>query len=105
MTSHRTNASRHDGRSRPRIHGVAQMKIRLKVFARLREICGFEEKELTVSAGITVGDILLELKRIHSGLAAVEKNLLFAVNQEYCGPDTVLSDGDTLAIFPLVSGG
>ena len=81
------------------------MKIRLKVFARLREICGFDEKELTVSAGITVGDILLELKRIHDGLAAVEKNLLFAVNQEYCSQDTVLSDGDTLAIFPSVSGG
>jgi len=32
-------------------------------------------------------------------------SLLIAVNEEYCRPDRPLEEGDTLAIFPPVSGG
>jgi len=70
------------------------MKIKIKAFAAVKEACGFEDKELTVSEGISVEKILLELKKCHP-----------AINEEYCDQDSVLSDEDTLAILPPVSGG
>lgn len=34
-----------------------------------------------------------------------DHKLLFAVNQEYTGGDTILKDGDEFAVFTAVSGG
>ena len=81
------------------------MKIKIKAFAAVKEACGFEDKELTVSEGISVEKILLELKKFHPGLKEFDGTLLFAINEEYCDQDSVLSDEDTLAILPPVSGG
>jgi molybdopterin synthase sulfur carrier subunit len=81
------------------------MKIRLRAFALVREMCGFEEKELTVSEGISVRELFRELRKIHCPLTDLEGTLMFAINEEYCDGDAILADGDTLAIFPPVSGG
>ena len=81
------------------------MKIRIKTFASIKEACSFEEKELTVSDGISVKEIILELKKCHPALKNFENTLLYAINEEYCRPDSILSDEDILAIFPPVSGG
>ena len=81
------------------------MKIKIKAFASIKEACRFEEKELTVSEGISVREIIAELKKCHPALKNFENSLLCAINEEYCRPDSVLSDEDVLAIFPPVSGG
>jgi molybdopterin converting factor small subunit len=81
------------------------MKIRIKAFASIKEACKFEEKELTVSEGISVKEILSELKKCHPSLQEFENSLLCAINDEYCPTDTILSDKDTLAIFPPVGTG
>ena len=81
------------------------MKIKIKVFASIKDICGFNEKELIVSDSIKVNEVVdLFIKSNHE-LSAKKDNLLIAVNEEYCGPDLMLQDGDILAIFPPVSGG
>lgn len=81
------------------------MRIKIKVFASVRDICGFNEKELIVSDSIKVNEVLdLFIKGIQE-LSEKKDTLLIAVNEEYCGMDKILSDGDVMAVFPPVSGG
>lgn len=81
------------------------MKIKIKAFASVREAWGFDEKELTVSDGITVKEVILMLQKSHSSPAGFRDSLLYAINEHYCHDDAALSGGDTLAVFPPVSGG
>ncbi len=81
------------------------MKIRIKAFASIREACGFNEKEMTVSDGIRVREVMNGLRKSHPSLRDLNGTLLFAINETYCQTDAVLADGDILAIFPPVSGG
>jgi molybdopterin converting factor subunit 1 len=81
------------------------MRIKIKVFASIRDICGFSEKELIVSDSIKVNEVIdLFIKGNHE-LSDKKNSLLIAVNEEYCSMDKILEDGDTMAIFPPVSGG
>lgn len=81
------------------------MKIKVKAFASVREVFGFDEKELTVSDGIIVKDVIRQITRSYQPSRDMEMTLLFSINEEYCRDDTPLSDGDRLAIFPPVNGG
>jgi molybdopterin converting factor subunit 1 len=81
------------------------MKIKIKIFASIKDICGFNEKELIVSDSIKVNEVIdLFIKSNHE-LSAKKDSFLIAVNEEYCTMDMILKDGDILAIFPPVSGG
>jgi molybdopterin converting factor subunit 1 len=81
------------------------MRIKIKPFANIREACGFTEKELTVSEGITVKEVIQLLKKSYQSLNDFKGALLYAINEEYCPETAALADNDTLAIFPPVSGG
>lgn len=81
------------------------MKIIIKTFASVKDICGFEEKEVVVSEGITAGEAVERLAAGFEALEKMKKTLLLAVNEGYVGREHVLLDGDVLAIFPPVSGG
>jgi molybdopterin synthase catalytic subunit/molybdopterin converting factor small subunit len=74
------------------------VKIRVRIFAGLRELAGWSERE--VDAGPTVGDVWDKL-----GLGDEPSGLLYAVNQEYAERDRPLADGDEVAVIPPVSGG
>lgn len=81
------------------------MKIKIKVFASIRDICGFSEKELIVSDSIKVKDVIDLFINGNKEISEKKDTLLTAVNEEYCRMDHTLNDGDILAIFPPVSGG
>ncbi len=81
------------------------MKIKIKAFASVREAFGFDEKELTVSEGIAVKDIVRQITKSYQPARDREMTLLYSINEEYCQDDALLSEGDRLAIFPPVSGG
>lgn len=81
------------------------MKIRLKVFASIRDICGFDETELSLPDTTTLNGLLDSLTAQYDGLAAKRSSLLMAVNEEYSTGGTILHDNDTVALFPPVSGG
>jgi molybdopterin converting factor small subunit len=78
---------------------------------------GVADVALPLSAAPTVGDALCELERRHPGLhhgvcddtGAVRRHVNLFVNsahiRDLAGLDTPLAPGDTLAIFPAVSGG
>ena len=81
------------------------MKIRLRVFASIRDICGFDEKEFTLPETTTLDGLLDILTAQYSGLSAKRRSLLMAVNEEYSTGGAILHDNDTVALFPPVSGG
>ena len=76
------------------------MAITVKFFAVLREQFGKSEDSLNFEDGITVAD--LWEKTMDSELP---KDLMVAVNMEYCKSNTLLKDGDEVAFFPTVTGG
>ena len=85
------------------------MTIRILYFARLRERLGLGEERLALPANVgTVADLLDHL-RAREGVWAdslgAGESLMTAVNQELARPQTLLADGDEVAIFPPVTGG
>lgn len=76
------------------------MKVRVRLFAALRERAGADEVELELPDGARVADALARLDDLAGGLS-----LVMAVNHEYAAADAPLSAGDELALIPPVSGG
>jgi len=81
------------------------IKIQLKLFASMKDICGFSEKDFTFEKPVTVNDLINELSALYPAVAEKKSTLLIAVNENYTNTGTVINDGDTVAIFPPVSGG
>ena len=81
------------------------MKVRVKLFAMLRERAGTADARHEVPDGTTVKELWDKLRREHTGLTGVELKLLYAVNSEYVALDHELADGDEVAFIPPVSGG
>jgi molybdopterin synthase catalytic subunit/molybdopterin converting factor small subunit len=76
------------------------MRIRVRLFAQLRERAGRDAVELELPEGARVADALAALDDVAAGLPVV-----MAVNREYAGAETVLAADDELALVPPVSGG
>ena len=76
------------------------MRVRVKLFAALRERAGGGERELELGDGATLGDVWSRLD-----LGPEPDGLLYAVNREYADRDQPLGDGDEIALIPPVSGG
>jgi MoaE-MoaD fusion protein len=73
------------------------MRVKVKVFAGLRERAGWSEREVEAA---TIADVWGQLE-----LGEEPAGLLYAVNQEFAEKSTSLSDGDEVAVIPPVSGG
>jgi molybdopterin converting factor subunit 1 len=73
------------------------MKVRVRLFAGLRERAGWSEREIEVD---TVDQVWAALD-----LGEEPAGLLYAVNQEYADRDRELAEGDEVAVIPPVSGG
>ena len=91
------------------------MTVKIKFFAYFRDLFGGRERELGLGDRSTVGDALARLcdtdarrREIFAGVE-LKPHLVVMVNgvpvQSLRGPATPLSDGDTLAVFPMLGGG
>jgi len=81
------------------------MRVRVRLFASLREAVGRSEVELDLAEGATAEEAWERLVGEHAGLAARRARLTAAVNRIYAPFDTPLRDGDELVFVPPVSGG
>ena len=81
------------------------MRIRVRFLASVRERLRRTEEEIEIRDGATVADVWEDLRRLHPVLSEVGASLRFAVNQEYVDDQSVLANGDELALIPPVSGG
>lgn len=79
------------------------MKIAVLFFGATADAVGARELELAASAKTAAKSLIDQLSKDHPALA--KHKLLIAVNEEYADPDTILNDGDELALFTAVSGG
>ena len=76
------------------------MNVRLVLFAGLRQAAGFKKDTVSLPESATVGDLLD--RRVPDLL---NRTFYVAVNEEFAQRDTVLQNGDEVALLPPVSGG
>ena len=81
------------------------MKVRLLLFAVLRDIAGTDERELALADGTTARDVWQSLRGDYAKLSDYTQPPMVAINETYATPETVLRDGDELAFIPPVAGG
>ncbi|UCG68584.1 MAG: MoaD/ThiS family protein [Thermoplasmata archaeon] len=77
----------------------------MKFFASYREAVGKEEIEINVIEKANISDLFDELKKILPKLGSLSETLIVSVNKEYASYDTILNEGDEVALLPPVSGG
>jgi MoaE-MoaD fusion protein len=76
------------------------VRVRVRLFAGLRERAGAGSLEIEVPDGATVADVWPVL-----GVGAEPAGLLYARNRAYVEPGEALQEGDEVAVIPPVSGG
>ena len=81
------------------------MQVRVLYFGVLKDLFAGEGAALELAVGATVAEALRLLREGASKQSDVWTTLAVAVNREYAGGETVLRDGDELALLPPVSGG
>jgi molybdopterin synthase catalytic subunit len=81
------------------------MRIRIRVFARQREIVGAREIPLDLADGSTIETAWAALAAAHPSLGDGRPYVRFARNGAYAAADEPLADGDEVACIPPVSGG
>ncbi|HEV8186817.1 MAG TPA: molybdenum cofactor biosynthesis protein MoaE [Pyrinomonadaceae bacterium] len=82
-----------------------QVSIRVLFFGAARDVVNANQLDLSLDAPATVSSAFQNLIARFAPLERFGRSLLFAVNQEYATPDTLLKENDELAVFPPVSGG
>lgn len=81
------------------------MRVRVLLFAALREKAGREFEDLELGSGSTLGDAVGLLQARHPSLGSLGSSVRLARNLEMVDVTTLLSDGDEVALIPPVSGG
>lgn len=79
------------------------MSVKVLFFGATADAVGSRELEFATDENTTANSLISQLSQTHPVLA--KHKLLIAVNEEYADGDTVLNDGDEVAIFTAVSGG
>jgi molybdopterin converting factor subunit 1 len=81
------------------------MKVRVRLFASLREAVGRDEVAVELPDGATPEDAWRGLCASHPDLRPRRRSLAAAVNRRYAPFDATLEDGDELVFIPPVAGG
>ena len=80
-------------------------RVKLLIFATLRDQAGTRTAELDVPAGTTVHALKERLAEQFPAMQRALGHALVSVNREYARDDAVLPDDAEVALFPPVSGG
>ena len=93
------------GTSGPAGAGPGAIRVRVRLFARLRELAGTRTVDLELPAGAIVEDAWAALVAGHPAAAPMRPHVRFAVDGAYTAADAPLADGTEVACIPPVSGG
>lgn len=78
--------------------------IRVRFFARLRELAGVETQDVKASQGARIASVYAAMRAYHPSLPPQE-GVRAALNHEFVDWETVVTEGDEVAFIPPVSGG
>jgi molybdopterin converting factor subunit 1 len=81
------------------------MRIRVRLFASLREAAGRSELDLDLPEAATAEDAWRRLAEVFPSLGPRRASLAASVNRRYTPFAQALADGDELVFIPPVSGG
>jgi molybdopterin synthase catalytic subunit len=81
------------------------IRVHVRLFAMQRELAGTRGLDLSLPSGATIEDAWTEVVRLHPALAPGRPALRFARNGAYAPAETILAEGDEVAMIPPVSGG
>ena len=81
------------------------MQVTVRLFARLRDITGAGELRREAPTGANVHAVWSSLVADYPALAAYEKSISCAVNEDYSRFSAAVAEGDEVAFLPPVSGG
>ena len=80
-------------------------KIKVKLFAILRDRVGESEITITVPMGITVDYLNSEILKRYPQLKSFNNKFVTSVNWKVTTGNTIISSNDEIALLPPVSGG
>lgn len=80
-------------------------KIKVRLFANLRELVGEREITITVPGGVTVSYLNNEILKMYPQLKSFSNKFVTSVNCKVTTGDTVITSSDEIALLPPVSGG
>lgn len=81
------------------------MTIRVRLFARAKEVVGANVVEVSLAPGSTVADFRHQLGQEFPTLASILARSAIAVNDEYAQDSLIVPANADAAIIPPVSGG
>lgn len=83
-----------------------EIEVKILFFAKARELAGCSESSLKVESHMSY-EKLCTLIVENFSLAAIKKNFILAVNEEYLSSESALDfkEGDEIAVIPPISGG
>ncbi len=81
------------------------MRCEVLLFAQLAEAVGHDRLTIELPDGATAADAIEAISRDHAAVGQARATLAVAVNERYCDGSRALTDGDTIALIPPVSGG
>src|SRR2546428_96208 len=85
--------------------GIRIMQVQVRLFATYREIVGAGQLAWTLRDGTTVGQLVDAVLAKYPRLVGHGNSMLLAVNHEVVRSDSILREGDEVALLPPVSGG
>ena len=81
------------------------MQVRVRLFARARDLAGADAVVLDLPGGATAGDLRRRLAEEHPALRGLLERSALAVNNEFAEDDLTLPLEAEIALLPPVSGG
>ncbi len=81
------------------------MKVKVKLFARFRELAGKAEADIQIDPGTSVAALKQQLSVLFPRLGEYVPSMMVAVNGELVGDDASVGEADEVALLPPISGG
>lgn len=82
-----------------------EIQVRIKFFGPAKDLTGCEETVLNLPKGSPLSEAINILLSTFPNLTERLHHYRFAVNTDYADENTILEDGDEIALIPPVSGG
>jgi len=79
--------------------------VKVLYFASAQGLTNLKSESMQLKEGSSVADLIAEMLRLHPDLKSIEPTMRYSVNFEIAESNSLLHDGDEVAVLPPVAGG